>query len=231
MKRIQGLSRTAVFVALACAFVAVQSVAAAGFLSLLHFRSSTHAVSRAQSVLLELESMLTSLMKAETGQRGYILTGADEFLFPYRASMEATRGHLRRLIDLTQDNAVQQYHISRLVRQIDERIDQLAEPIVARHVDGIHAAGNVVLANHDKRTMDSINRTVAEMREAESRVLQSRSEDSTVWAITAGAFSVVLVLLMFVVFGFSFVVLMLAFGSVREAKSVMVLPNPGPPLG
>lgn len=226
-----GLSRTVVFIALAVAFVAAQSVAAAGFLSLLHFRSATQSVSRAQDVLLELESMVASLTKAETGQRGYILTGAEHFLFPYRDSLEAARGHLRRLIDLTGDNDLQQRHIVQLVRQVDERMDQLAEPIVARHLEGVHAAGNVVLANHDKRTMDSIQRTVAEIRKEESQRLQSRWEDSTIWAVTAGALSVTLFLLMFVVFGFSFVVVALAFGKDGQAKSLFSLPKPAPPLG
>jgi CHASE3 domain sensor protein len=226
-----GLSRTVVFIALAVAFVAAQSVAAAGFLSLLHFRSATQSVSRAQDVLLELESMVASLTKAETGQRGYILTGAEHFLFPYRDSLEAVRGHLRRLIDLTRDNDLQQRHIVQLVRQVDERMDQLGEPIVARHLEGVHAAGNVVLANHDKRTMDSIQRTVAEIRKEESQRLQSRWEDSAIWAVTAGALSVTLFLLMFVVFGFSFAVVALAFGKDGQAKSLFSLPKPAPPLG
>ena len=233
MKWIQGLSRTSVFLALAVAFLAVQSVGAAGFLTLLHFRSATHSVSRAQEVLLELESMVTSLTKAETGQRGYILTGAEHFLLPYRDSLDDVRGHLRRLIDLAGDNTVQQRHISRLVGQVDERMDQLGETIVARHVDGFQAAGNVVLANHEKRTMDSIHRTIDQMRTEESQRLRSRSEDSTTWAITAGALSVVTFLLMFVVFGFSFVIVALALGThhQRPARSSMSLSEPAPPLG
>jgi CHASE3 domain sensor protein len=230
MKRL-GLSRTVVFIALAVAFVAAQSVAAAGFLSLLHFRSATQSVSQAQDVLLELESTVASLTKAETGQRGYILTGAEHFLFPYRDSLKAARGHLRRLIDLTGDNDVQQRHVAQLVRQIDERMTQLGEPIVARHLEGIHAAGNVILANQDKRTMDSIHRTVAELRKEESQRLQARWEDSTIWAVTAGALSVTTFLLMCVVFGFSFVAVALAFGKDRETTSPFSLPKPAPPLG
>lgn len=213
---IQGLSRTTVFLALAVAFLAVQSITAAGFLSLLHFRSATHSVSRAQDILLELESTLKSLTKAETGQRGYILTGAEPFLFPYRDSLDAVRGHLRRLIDLTEENTIQQRHIAQLVRQVDERMDQLSHTIVTRHLDGLQAASNVVLANHEKQTMDSIHRTVDEMRKEEAQRLQSRSDDSATWAITAGALSVITFLLMFVVFGFSFVIVALALGNHRR---------------
>ena len=212
----QGLSRTTVFIALAVAFLAVQSITAAGFLSLLHFRGATHSVSHAQDVLLELESTLTSLTKAETGQRGYSLTGAEHFLFPYRDSLDVVRGHLRRLVDLTEENTVQQRHIAQLVRQVDKRMDQLSEPIVTHHVGGLHAAGNVILANYEKQTMDSIHRTVEEMRKEEAQRLQSHADDSATWAITAGALSVITFLLMFVVFGFSFVIVALALGNHRR---------------
>jgi CHASE3 domain sensor protein len=226
-----GRSRTAVFLALAVAFIAAQSVAAAGFLSLLHFRSATHSVSRAQEVLLELESTVTSLTQAETGQRGYILTGAEHFLFPYRDSLETARGHLRRLIDLTEANAVQQRHISQLVRQVDERMDQLSETIITRHAEGLQAAGDVILANWEKRTMSSIHRTVDQIRSEENQRLQSHSEDSVTWAITAGALSVVLFLLMFVLFGFSFVVVAVALGQGRQNKFLLPVHETAPPLG
>jgi CHASE3 domain sensor protein len=221
MNWLQGLSRTTVFLALAVAFLAVQSITAAGFLSLLHFRGATHSVSRAQDVLLELESTLKSLTKAETGQRGYILTGAEHFLFPYRDALEAVRGHLRRLIDLTEENSVQQRHIAQLVRQIDERMDQLGHTIVTHRADGLQAASHVVLANYEKQTMDSIHRTVDEMRQEEAQRLQSRSDDSATWAITAGALSVITFLLMFVVFGFSFVIVALALTPQRQRNHIL----------
>jgi CHASE3 domain sensor protein len=231
MKWIQGFSRTSVLIALAVAFLAAQSVSAAGFLTLLHFRGSTNAVSRAQDVLLELESIARSLTLAETGQQGYVLTGAEHFLVPYRDSLNDVRGHLRRLIELTGDDAVQRRHVSDLVRQVDERVDQLGETIVTRHVDGVQAAGTVVLADYEKRRMDSIHRTVEEMRVKESQRLRSRSEDSTAWAITAGALSVVTFLLMFVVFGFSFVTVSLALGKHREPSHPLSRPQAVPPLG
>jgi heme/copper-type cytochrome/quinol oxidase subunit 1 len=66
--------------------------------------------------------------------------------------------------------------------------------------------------------MDSIDRTVGEMRKEEAQRLQSRSDDSAAWAITAGAMSVLIFLVMFVVFGFAFVVIALALGNHRQEK-------------
>jgi CHASE3 domain sensor protein len=231
MKPIHRLPRTTIFFALAVTFIAVQSIAAAGFLSLLHFRSATHSVSHAHAVLLELETMGASLTKAETGQRGYVITGAEHFLLPYRHSVDAVRGHLRRLVDLTQNSTVQQHHVAQLVRQVDERMNQLGETIVARHVNGFQAAGDVLLANYEKATMDSIQRTIEDMRVEESDRLRSRTEESATWAITAGALSVIMFLLMFVVFGFSFVVIALALAARREPDLLLAPSKAVPPLG
>jgi CHASE3 domain sensor protein len=79
----------------------------------------------------------------------------------------------------------------------------------------------VVLANYEKQTMDSIHRTVDEMRKEEAQRLQSRSDDSATWAITAGALSVITFLLMFVVFGFSFVIVALALSPQRQRNHIL----------
>ena len=160
----EGMSRKTIFVALAVAFFAVQSIAAAGFLSLLHYSAATHEMSRSQGVLLELESVMNTLTHAETDQRGYILTDSEHFLSTYRQSLESARGHLRRLVDLTETDATQQRNLAQLVRRVDERMDQLGETIVTRDVDGLQAAGHVITANSHQQTVNDIHQTVDQMR-------------------------------------------------------------------
>ena len=48
----------------------------------------------------ELAALLTSLVDQETGQRGYLLTGKDEFLDPYRSGTAQTDRSLRHLQEL-----------------------------------------------------------------------------------------------------------------------------------
>jgi CHASE3 domain sensor protein len=79
--------------------------------------------------------------------------------------------------------------------------------------------------------MSSIHRTVDQIRSEENQRLQSHSEDSVTWAITAGALSVVLFLLMFVLFGFSFVVVAVALGQGRQNKFLLPVHETAPPLG
>jgi methyl-accepting chemotaxis protein len=212
-------SGKAIWIGLVVAFLAVQGITAAGFLSLLHFRSATQWVTHTQQVLLELESVGNSLLNVETGQRGYVLTGAEHYLDPYRESLNSIQQHLRRLDDLTKDNPIRNKQVGALENQVGERLGEIGHVIMLRHTDGLPAARNQVLTHHDKQTMNSVRQTIGQIRDQEQQLLQARSADSTTWALTAGAFSVIIFLVMFVVFGLSLAVVSLALTTHRQAKS------------
>src|SRR4051794_16989842 len=61
-----------------------------------------------RQVVIELERALSTLKDAETGQRGFLLTGEEEYLEPYRAASARMDEALGRLAALTADNPSQQ---------------------------------------------------------------------------------------------------------------------------
>ncbi len=68
-------------------------------------------VGHTHEVLETLQGMLSSLQDAETGQRGFIITGAAEYLAPYYAGRRAAPRRLNRLAELTRDDPLQQKRI------------------------------------------------------------------------------------------------------------------------
>ncbi len=56
----------------------------------------------------ELETTLSLLKDAETGQRGFLVTGAAAYLEPYQAAVASLGQHRERLRVLTADNPKQQ---------------------------------------------------------------------------------------------------------------------------
>lgn len=56
-------------IALVVAFLAVEAIVAACFLSLLHFKTSNNWATRSEQVLIELERMMSTVIGAETNQR------------------------------------------------------------------------------------------------------------------------------------------------------------------
>ena len=58
--------------------------------------------------------MFLSMMNdAETGQRGYLITGQEDYLEPYHAAVAAIGKSVQRVKQLTEDNPRQQARIPR----------------------------------------------------------------------------------------------------------------------
>ena len=52
---------------------------------------------RSKELELSLERLLSSVRDAETGQRGYLLTGSEVYLFPYNEALRQIEGRLHTL--------------------------------------------------------------------------------------------------------------------------------------
>jgi PAS domain S-box-containing protein len=123
-----------------------------------------------------MELTLRHLDDVETGARGFVLTGQDQFLQPYKVGRYAVQLDLERLRLLTGDNSEQQRRLGVLVEQVRNKLDQAAVLVATRR----HPAENSTLANlyDDKRLMDSVRGTIAEMEAAEKRLLELRIQRS-----------------------------------------------------
>lgn len=208
-------------VSLIIAFVAVESIVAASFLSLLQFKTSTAEVSHRQQSLLELERMVGTVAGAETNQRGYLITGSEHYLAPYRDALNTLETHLRRIGVLTQDSLVQRRLVAQLENQIDRRSDEMNHAILARRTEGLPVAKSVVLVNHDHGTMNTIRQLAGQIRDEEVRALERHWADSQAWAVTAGSFTVVFFLVTAALFALCGVVLRLSLTSQAQAERLV----------
>jgi CHASE3 domain sensor protein len=71
--------------ALSCAILAV--IGASSYHRLGELRTASRAVERTHEVRTELERIRSLLTDAETGQRGFLLTGSVSYLEPYSAAL------------------------------------------------------------------------------------------------------------------------------------------------
>ena len=133
-------------------------------------------------VLTAAEGLLSHLKDAETGQRGFIITGRPEFLDPYDhalRSIEEDRDTLRRL---TSDNPRQQERLTRLQAPVQDKLDELEETIAQRRRDGLDPVISVVASGDGKRTMDKIRAVLAEVIATERDLLQQREAEAAATA-------------------------------------------------
>ena len=140
------------------------------------FRISREWVSHTRTVLLDLESLLTCMIDAETGQRGYLLVHQDSYLEPYNHSLAFSRDQIQTLRQLTSDNLGQQKNLDRLEPLMKAKFDELAQSI-ALEQRGDHAGAlQIVTSNSGKNTMDEIRATVRVMQDAETSLFQQRED-------------------------------------------------------
>jgi methyl-accepting chemotaxis protein len=136
-----------------------------------------HAVTHTHQVLEAMAHLLSVMKDAETGQRGFLLTGDEAYLEPYRAALGAVGPTLDDVRRLTGDNPRQQRQIEQAKAVIDSKLAELKETIDLRRNDGFDAALKVVVSGRGKHDMDELRRVVGEM-DLEGRDLLKQRSDS-----------------------------------------------------
>ena len=120
-------------------------------------RSRTvEAMDQTTMAMRQLNLFMSSLKDAETGQRGYLLTGDEAYLQPYHLAQGALQRYMAQLKELTDGNAVQR----RLVLQIDdlhrEKLRELSDTIETRRQRGDEAALALIRTDSGRAIMDRI---------------------------------------------------------------------------
>src|SRR5207248_8414568 len=130
------------------AFLAfVGAVAALGTARLVATRDR---VARAHDVLRAIDAVALDLKDAETGQRGYLLTGKDEYLAPYLAARGDLDRSLQRLRALTSDEPEQRSRLASLEALSGRKLDELGRTIEVRRKEGLDAAPALVATGQGK---------------------------------------------------------------------------------
>ncbi|WP_189329875.1 methyl-accepting chemotaxis protein [Actinoplanes ianthinogenes] len=135
-------------------------------------------VAHTYQVLEALNTVLSTLKDAETGQRGFLITGTDDYLQPYTDAKNNVTGTIDAVATLTADNPRQQERIGKLRPLVTAKFTEMQDTIDLRGSAGFAAARAVVLQNKGKAVMDQIRTLVAEMDQEERSLLGVRTQAS-----------------------------------------------------
>ncbi|MDQ3705014.1 MAG: PAS domain S-box protein [Chloroflexota bacterium] len=158
--------------------------------------SGHRLVRHTQEVLAQLGVTYSTVQDAETNQRGYLLTGEESYLAPYRADVQTVSSHLAILRKMTADNPRQNARVNELEGLIGLRLRTLEETLNVRETEGYEAAARIVSSGRGQRQMAAVRAMVADMEAEERRLLEERaaaSDESSRGTIRASLVSVVLV--------------------------------------
>jgi diguanylate cyclase (GGDEF)-like protein len=105
--------------------------------------------------------LLSLLTDAETGQRGYVITGDASFLDPYNASAAALPGALGDLEALA-DGRGEQATLDEIQRLAQRKMDELTATVRLRRDDGFPVAAAIVANRSGKADMDRLRLLIGE---------------------------------------------------------------------
>jgi len=115
---------------------------------------------------------LGSLMKdAETGQRGYVITGTESYLEPYNAALRQLGERTGDLERLTDKDQVQQARLQDMKSQIHLKLQELGETISLRKNQGFNAALATIQTDRGKIAMDALRADI-DLTQQDERVLR-----------------------------------------------------------
>src|SRR5258706_9753596 len=141
------------------------------------FIDTNQWVDHTHEVLNEFNLLLAASVDAETGVRGYVISGDEAFLEPYNNSGQSINQHLARVKTLTIDNPSQQKNMEDLKKQLNLQTQYFENLITTRKTD-FEKAKAIVSTREGKRIQDEIRRIVANSKEIENSLLVQRKKTS-----------------------------------------------------
>ena len=141
--------------------------------SVIEFGTERTAVMQTRSDIDALNAFLATVEDAETGQRGYLLTGDTSYLAPYYAAVRSIGGRLNRIAQSEADDDSEREWLRDIRTHASSKLVELAKTIRIRRQSEA-AALAMVRSGNGEREMSLIRAVVRELRQADELRLDAR---------------------------------------------------------
>jgi len=174
----KSLFNRKVQLAFGSAILALLVVGAMSFRGIAVSTESDRWVRHTHEVLEHLQSSLSAMQDVESSDRGFVITGNEQFLKSYGASIIRSQQEEIIIRNLTEDNPEQQQQISNLHRLADQKIRYAETVIGLRRAKGLEAASYSMRTSEGQRLMDEYQNVIRKMQDEELRLLVLRDADA-----------------------------------------------------
>ena len=166
-------------VAIGCA-LALLVVSAVGTLMLRRATSDAqNLVSETLLVNVAAAKLLGQLIDAESGQRGFLLSGNGSYLEHYTIATASISDLESKLHSLVGTNIEQQRRLDIIAPLTRRKLDELAQSIGLAKSDRHAEAVGLMLANTGKQLMDELRLQIAEFQNSQAQLLSRRQVSLT----------------------------------------------------
>ena len=153
-------------------------IAWAGYRNTAEMIDTNNWVNHTYQVRARLADLTAALTTAESDERGYLITGNESFLDPYKAAAGTVKTAFEDVRRLTADNPHEQARLGQLAPLIDQRLTILRETVEARRTGTAEASWRLVQQNGSIPLMEKISGMVADADREEAELLRKRIDDA-----------------------------------------------------
>ena len=163
------------FAGFLAAMLALFMIAALSYLSLESRAAGARAMAQSLSTTQHLAAVLSLLKDAETGQRGFLLSGTDTYLNPYNGAVATLPVELAAVRKGFEENPDEAEHVATLERLTNKKMAELARTIELQRVGNQGAALELVRSDRGRELMDQIRSLTSDMEQSQKVVLDART--------------------------------------------------------
>ncbi|GAB2174448.1 sensor histidine kinase [Dongia sp. agr-C8] len=179
----QGYRAPAQRLLLIVGFAVVLTMGAISLILIRQSLTATSGVDHSLTVLNVIANLRADLRRAESGQRGFLLTGEAAYLNDYNATLGRISPALDVLGKLTSDNPTQKATIDRLRPLIEEKLGELAGTVTLTLQGRAAEALAAVKTDRGLSLMQDIGEAYRDANAEERRLLDERRSSGTAFQV------------------------------------------------
>jgi methyl-accepting chemotaxis protein len=143
-----------------------------------HLKATTDTLLETRRVLKDIRELRLAIVAAETAERGFLLSGNDAHLVPYRAAVDVLNTSLQSLKTGLKDQELQR-QLTRLDPLITSRLEDLEKGITLRREQdgGLEKSVEWVRTNRGLETMTSIRAQLDELQETREATWRGQQDE------------------------------------------------------
>ena len=149
-------------------------VGSVSFLVTARHRITISDVSHTKDVLVQIEDILDAMVRAESNQRGFLLTAKQNYAANYLRIKERIHRQLTELRTATADNPVQRKNIVQLSALIDKRLGEIQNVLQLPPPRSVATDQAVLRMQQGSKMMREIRAQIRMMHAEENRLLMQR---------------------------------------------------------
>lgn len=171
----QSIHKTAFWLGLALPSFALLATVWVTHVTNGQFNAAFASVTQTYNILNILEDTQARIADAETGQRGYLLTGNQDYFSLHDTAMAAINNNIQDLKILVRGNPVQETHLVELQNLVARRLGSDPDTVAFSKTHSADAVA-VVLTDRGRDTINQIRDVLFRMREQQTDLLVTRQQ-------------------------------------------------------